>query len=95
MAKRRYTAEEIVTVLRQVEVALANGKPTPQACREAGIAGQILSVILGVSEFERNLTISNPTVPAFSPRCEPGPCSPGTVAIFGCKAPKSPRISMT
>ncbi len=30
MAKRRYT-EEIVTVLRQVEVASANGKPTPQA----------------------------------------------------------------
>ena len=26
MAKRRYTAEEIVTVLRQVEVAIANGK---------------------------------------------------------------------
>ncbi len=40
MAKRRYTAEEIVTVLRQVEVALANGKPAPQACREAGIAEQ-------------------------------------------------------
>jgi transposase-like protein len=29
-----------VTVLRQVEVALANGKATPQACREAGIAEQ-------------------------------------------------------
>ena len=40
MAKRRYTAEEIVMVLRQVEVAAANGKPTPQACREAGITEQ-------------------------------------------------------
>ena len=40
MAKQRYTAEEIVTVLRQVEVALANGKPTPQACREAEISEQ-------------------------------------------------------
>lgn len=40
MAKRRYTAKEIVTVLRQVEVALANSKPTPQACREAGITEQ-------------------------------------------------------
>ena len=40
MAKRRYAAEEIVTVLRQVEVALANGKPTPQACLEAGITEQ-------------------------------------------------------
>ena len=40
MAKRRYTAEEIVTVLRQVEVSVANGKTTPAACRESGIAEQ-------------------------------------------------------
>ena len=40
MAKRRYTAEEIVTVLRQVEVAIANGKATPQACRDSGITEQ-------------------------------------------------------
>jgi len=30
MAKRRYTADEIVTVLRQVEVSMANGKDTPR-----------------------------------------------------------------
>jgi putative transposase len=29
-----------VTVLRQVEVALANGKRTPESCREAGITEQ-------------------------------------------------------
>ena len=29
MANWRYTAEEIVTLLRQVEVAIANGKTTP------------------------------------------------------------------
>jgi putative transposase len=40
MAKRRYRAEEIVTVLRQVEVAVGSGKQTPQACREAGITEQ-------------------------------------------------------
>jgi putative transposase len=40
MAKRRYKAEEIVTVLRQVEVAIANGKTTPLACRESGITEQ-------------------------------------------------------
>jgi hypothetical protein len=40
MAKRRYTAEEIVTVLRQVEVAVANGQRIAQACRESGIAEQ-------------------------------------------------------
>jgi hypothetical protein len=40
MAKRKYTAEEIVTELRQVEVSMANGKATPQACRESGITEQ-------------------------------------------------------
>jgi transposase-like protein len=40
MAKRKYTTEEIVTVLRQVEMSMANGKVTPQACRESGIAEQ-------------------------------------------------------
>ena len=40
MAKRKYRAEEIVTVLRQVEVSIATGKSTPQACREAGITEQ-------------------------------------------------------
>ncbi len=29
-----------MTVLRQVEVAIANGKTTPHACREAGITEQ-------------------------------------------------------
>ena len=40
MARKTYKPEEIVNVLRQVEVAVANGKPTPQACKEAGIAEQ-------------------------------------------------------
>jgi putative transposase len=41
MAKRRHTAEEIVTVMREIEVAVAtNGKTTWQACREAEITEQ-------------------------------------------------------
>ena len=40
MAKRKYTAEEIVALLRQVEVSMANGKTTPQAYRESGITEQ-------------------------------------------------------
>jgi len=40
MAKRKYTAEEVVTVLRQVEVSMANAKTTPQACRESGVTEQ-------------------------------------------------------
>ena len=40
MARKIYKAEEIVNLLRQVEVAIANGKTTPQACKEAGIVEQ-------------------------------------------------------
>ncbi len=40
MARKRYTPEQIVSVLRQVEVPVANGKATDQACREAGIVEQ-------------------------------------------------------
>ena len=32
--------EQIVTVLRQIEVEIANGKTTPQACKEAEITEQ-------------------------------------------------------
>jgi putative transposase len=35
MPIRRYKPEQIVTLLRQVEVEIANGKTTPQACKEA------------------------------------------------------------
>jgi putative transposase len=37
---KKHTAEQIVNLLRQVEVAVANGKMTPQACKEAGIVEQ-------------------------------------------------------
>ena len=40
MSKERYKPEQIVTVLRQIEVAMANGKTAPQACKEAGIHTQ-------------------------------------------------------
>ena len=34
MPMQKYKPEQIVTVLRQIEVAVANGKTTPQACKE-------------------------------------------------------------
>ena len=37
MPNKRYKAEQIVTLLCQIEVGIANGKPTPQACNEAEI----------------------------------------------------------
>ena len=40
MAMQRYKAEQIVTMLRQIEVGIANGKTTPQACKEAEITVQ-------------------------------------------------------
>ena len=40
MSIRKYKPEQIVTVLRQIEVQMANGKTAPQACKEAGIHTQ-------------------------------------------------------
>ena len=40
MPMQRYKPEQIVTILRQIEVAVANGKTTPQACKEASITVQ-------------------------------------------------------
>ena len=40
MSIKRYKAEQIVTLLRQIEVGIANGKTTPQACKEAEITQQ-------------------------------------------------------
>jgi transposase-like protein len=40
MPIRKYKPEQIVTLLRQVEVGLANGKTTPQACKEAEVTAQ-------------------------------------------------------
>lgn len=37
---KKHTAEQIVSLLRQIEVGLANGKTTPMACRENGITEQ-------------------------------------------------------
>lgn len=40
MARKRHSAEQIVSLLRQIEVATSSGKTAPQACREAGITEQ-------------------------------------------------------
>ena len=43
MAKKGFTPEKIVALLRQVEVLIGQGKSTPVACREAGISPAIVS----------------------------------------------------
>jgi putative transposase len=40
MSTKRYKPEQIVNLLRQMEVEIANGKTTPQAAREVGITEQ-------------------------------------------------------
>lgn len=40
MPMMRYKPEQIVTLLRQIEATVANGKTTPQACEEAEITAQ-------------------------------------------------------
>jgi putative transposase len=38
--KKRFNAEQIVTLLRQIEVLMAQGEFAPEACRDAGISQQ-------------------------------------------------------
>jgi transposase-like protein len=40
MARKRYTSEQIIHLLRQAEVGLANGKTVGDVCRELEISEQ-------------------------------------------------------
>jgi transposase len=40
MSTKRYKPEQIVNLLRKIEVEIANGKTAPQAAREVGISEQ-------------------------------------------------------
>ena len=40
MPKKRFSAEQIVTLLRQIEVLMGQGNSIQIACREAGISEQ-------------------------------------------------------
>jgi putative transposase len=40
MPKKRFSAEQIVTLLHQIEVSMSQGKFTPDACRAAEISQQ-------------------------------------------------------
>ncbi len=37
---KKHSAEQVVNLLRQIEVSVANGKTTVQACKEASITEQ-------------------------------------------------------
>ena len=40
MSRKRYTIEQIISMLREAEVALAQGQPVGQACRALGVSEQ-------------------------------------------------------
>ena len=40
MPKKRFSAEQIVVLLHQIEVLMSQGKTAPVACHEAGISQQ-------------------------------------------------------
>ena len=41
MPRKRFSAEQIVVLLHQIEVLMSQGKAAPVACREAGISQQL------------------------------------------------------
>ena len=51
MAKKRFSAEQIVILLRQIEVLISRGKSAPIACREAGISQQLRDELLNGEIF--------------------------------------------
>jgi putative transposase len=51
MPKKRFGAEQIVTLLRQIEVLIAQGKRAPVACRDAGISQQLRDELLNGEIF--------------------------------------------
>jgi transposase-like protein len=40
MSRKRYTPEQIITMLREAEVALSQGKSVGQVCRTLGVSEQ-------------------------------------------------------
>jgi len=40
MPTKRFSTAQIVTLLRQIEVLMAQGKSAPEACRDSGISQQ-------------------------------------------------------
>ena len=40
MARRRFTAEQMIQKLREVEVALSKGQSAGQACKKIGVTEQ-------------------------------------------------------
>ena len=44
MPKKRFSAEQIVVLLRQIEVLMPQGKAAPVACREAWLKSAVFKI---------------------------------------------------
>ena len=55
---KKHKPEQIVTLLRQVEVEIAKGKTTPQVCKEAEITDQSYYRWRKVTSTSGNATVS-------------------------------------
>jgi hypothetical protein len=51
MPKKRFNAEQIVTLLRQIEVLMSQGKTPGVACREAGISQQSFAMSCSMARY--------------------------------------------
>ena len=40
MSRKRYTAEQIISMLREAEVSLSQGRTVGQVCRQLGVSEQ-------------------------------------------------------
>jgi hypothetical protein len=57
MPLKKYKPEQIVTLLRQIEVEIANGN-TPQACRDAQITTWTFYRWMGTREPDRRVPVA-------------------------------------
>jgi hypothetical protein len=56
MARKRYTPEQIIAILREAEVRLAQGEKTGVICRSLGISEQSY-YLSDVSAYETDLSL--------------------------------------
>ena len=74
MSIKRYKPEQIVNLLRQVEVETANGKTTPQACRDAEITMPFYlkesDILPRAAGLQSVLIVPLPILPCSEPGCE-------------------------
>src|ERR1017187_5185591 len=80
MPKKRFSAEQIVTLLRQIEVSMAQGKSAPEACRAAEISNfahpRAVTARLDRSEPHAEHCTSARGLHHFSGACSPSAHSP-------------------